>query len=230
MDPALAHGRLGQSTWDLPEVMASSSELARPGYDAGDASEFRDSESTMLEKVKALADLLRQSSAVCVYTGAGISTASGIGDYASKASGSIAPHRNEAKTKANGSRLEARPTQGHHVLAALEAKGLLHHWVQQNHDRLAQKAGFPQEKLNEIHGAWGDNKNSVKMMDDALRPDLLEWLRIWEAKADMCIAIGTSLCGMNADQVAAGCALRNCNGLPGQQGLVPFQRFRPSSH
>jgi hypothetical protein len=34
--------------------------------------------------------------------------------------------------------------------------GLLHHWLQQNHDRLAQKAGFPQAALNEIHGAWGE--------------------------------------------------------------------------
>ena len=49
-------------------------------------------------------------------------------------------------------------------------------WVQQNHDRLSQKAGFPQEKLNEINGAWGDNKNCVKMMDDNLRRDLIDWL------------------------------------------------------
>ena len=37
---------------------------------------------------------------------------SGIGDYASRASSSVAPHHNEAKTKSNGSRLEARPTTG----------------------------------------------------------------------------------------------------------------------
>ena len=40
---------------------------------------------------------------------------------------------------------------------------------------LAQKAGFPVERLNEIHGAWGDAKNPVLMMDDKLRDDLESW-------------------------------------------------------
>lgn len=45
-------------------------------------------------KVKLLAAMWRRSGAdAVVYTGAGLSTASGIGDYASRAGGSIAPHR-----------------------------------------------------------------------------------------------------------------------------------------
>jgi hypothetical protein len=92
--------------------------------------------------------------------------------------------------------------------AAMEQRGLVGNWVQQNHDRLAQKAGFPQRKLNEIHGAWGDMKNQVKMMDDTLRRDLLEWLVGWADRAKMCVAIGTSLCGMNADQVPGAVADR----------------------
>lgn len=43
----------------------------------------------------------------------------------------------------------------------LEEKGLIGHLLQQNHDRLPQKAGFPQAKINEIHGAWGDTKNQA---------------------------------------------------------------------
>ena len=31
---------------------------------------------------------------------------------------------------------------------------MLSFWVQQNHDGLPQKAGFPQWLLNEIHGSW----------------------------------------------------------------------------
>eukprot|EP01052_Picozoa_sp_SAG31_P086321 SAG31_NODE_46961_length_252_cov_0.679739_1_plen_65_part_10 len=46
--------------------------------------------------------------------------------------------------KSTGNRLSVLPTFGHHMLAALEGKDMLHHWLQQNHDRLAQKAGFPQ--------------------------------------------------------------------------------------
>ena len=79
-----------------------------------------------------LAAMLRDSTATCVYTGAGLSTATGIGDYASKAKGSAAPHM---RGKGHGNRLQIMPTYGHHVLAALEQKGLLHHWLQQNHDR-----------------------------------------------------------------------------------------------
>merc|ERR1719191_1022809 len=116
-----------------------------------------------------------------------------------------------------GSRLTASPTLAHHALAALEQAGLLHHWLQQNHDRLAQKAGFPQTKLNEIHGAWGDDKNSVVDMEGALRGDLLEWMEHWRNHASLCIAMGTSLCGMNADSIASECAARSSgNGL----GLV----------
>ncbi len=51
------------------------------------------------------------------------------------------------------------------VFACLAAiwgrQGLLHGWVQQNHDGLPQKAGFPQERINEIHGSWYDPGNPV---------------------------------------------------------------------
>ena len=45
--------------------------------------------------------------------------------------------------------LDADPTYSHYVLANLEKNGLLHYYVQQNHDGLPQKAGFPQEKAGE---------------------------------------------------------------------------------
>jgi NAD-dependent SIR2 family protein deacetylase len=127
------------------------------------------------------------------------------------------------------------------VLAALGRKGLAQYWLQQNHDRLAQKAGWPQERLNEIHGAWGDDKNSglqscyshkqpshyitihhntsgsvnlfiVVMMGGQLRADLLSWMMEWTAEADLCIAMGTSLCGMTSDVVADQTALRHSAG------------------
>merc|ERR1712072_1445477 len=129
---------------------------------------------TLQAKVKALARMIRASDSCVLYTGAGLSTATGMPDYASKANSSKAPHlRGKAgqptRSLGNGNRLDAEPTVAHCVLAAMEKKGLVHHWLQQNHDRLAQKAGFPQAKLNEIHGAWGDDKNPVKMMDASLR-------------------------------------------------------------
>merc|ERR1712137_1373584 len=155
-----------------------------------------DSKEVLKVKAKLLAEM---------WLRAGLSTAAGISDYASRASESVAPHKKRASV---GSRLDLHPTLAHHALASIEEKGLIGNWVQQNHDRLAQKAGFPQARLNEIHGAWGDAKNQVKMMDDPLRADLLEWLEVWAKKAKMCVALGTSLCGMNADQVPAAVASR----------------------
>jgi len=203
--------------WAPPFIMAASDEAARPGYMAYDASEYVDQPAVMREKIQQLAELWRRSENCVVYTGAGLSTASGIGDYASKAGGSIAPHR--ASAKSTGSRLELQPTLAHHGLAALGERGMIKHWVQQNHDRLAQKAGYPQAKLNEIHGAWGDSKNPVKMMDDRLRGDLLQWLEAWRERGDMCITLGTSLCGMNADQLARAIATKYLDG-GGGGGLV----------
>eukprot|EP01012_Entosiphon_sulcatum_P010430 TRINITY_DN16095_c0_g1_i1.p1 TRINITY_DN16095_c0_g1~~TRINITY_DN16095_c0_g1_i1.p1 ORF type:complete len:214 (+),score=23.44 TRINITY_DN16095_c0_g1_i1:378-1019(+) len=148
-----------------------------------------------------------------VYTGAGISTAAGIGDYASKAKGSVAGKPRTIN------RLEAQPTVGHHVLAALEKAGFLHHWVQQNHDGLAQKAGYPQDKINEIHGSWFDKKNPVLLMHDALRPDLFALLTEWANKTDLCLALGTSLCGMTSDCIATTVARKALSGEP-VPGLV----------
>ena len=157
--------------------------------------------------------------ATVAYTGAGISTSTGIGDYASRAKKSVAPHRRGGG--GSGNRLDVRPSKSHHVLAALHEAKLLHHWLQQNHDRLAQKAGYPQRALNEIHGAWGDDKNQVKMMDDVLRPDLDAWMEAWEEKAECVLALGTSLCGMRADCVAEACAERAATGgSTGTGGLV----------
>lgn len=64
----------------------------------------------------------------------------------------------------------------HYALCALDSAGLLHSWVQQNHDGLPQKAGFPQEKINEVHGAWFDPSNPVVFMDGTLRGDLVDWM------------------------------------------------------
>jgi NAD-dependent SIR2 family protein deacetylase len=102
-------------------------------------------------QVQRLAELIQRSPAVVAYTGAGISTAAGIGDYATKAANSVVTGGERPKLR---SMLDAQPTLAHRVLAALHKAGRLHHWVQQNHDGLPQKAGFPPEHLNEIHGAW----------------------------------------------------------------------------
>ncbi len=174
--------------------------VSRPGYhEQTKAHEYFDAPDVLLAKVKALADLIRRSRHMCAYTGAGISTSSGINDYASKA-GAKSVAVGEQVMKKLASPLLASPTISHRVLAAMHPTHLKH-WVQQNHDGLPQKAGFPQEALNEIHGAWFDPSNPVVPMSGNLRDDLIERLMEWEAKADLVLVLGTSLSGMNADRM-----------------------------
>lgn len=174
-------------------------DVAARDYGTGiKAHEYLDRPEVLAAKVRVLADLLRRSKHTLAYTGAGISTAAGIDDYATKA-------KSESLTAAGRPVVKdwknAEPTLTHRVLAGLERAGHLHHWVQQNHDSLPQKAGFPQWKLNEIHGSLHDVANSIVPYEGTLRDDLFAWMHEETRRADLCLALGTSMSGFNCDSV-----------------------------
>jgi NAD-dependent SIR2 family protein deacetylase len=75
------------------------------------------------------------------YTGAGISTSSGIGDYATRAEHTLTPlGARTSDQMAARSPLVAEPSPAHHALVKLHRAGMLAGgWVQQNHDGLPQK-------------------------------------------------------------------------------------------
>eukprot|EP00051_Salpingoeca_urceolata_P000229 m.33222 g.33222 ORF g.33222 m.33222 type:complete len:383 (-) comp10318_c0_seq1:135-1283(-) len=203
------HGTLGVGCgWEAPRLVAQCEDEARPGYATKKAHEYHDTKATLVLKVKQLADLVRQSRNCIVYSGAGISTASGIGDYATKAKKSL-----DARPKLR-SPVDALPTKAHRVLVQMHARGMLKKWINQNHDGLPQKAGLPQEAMNEIHGAWYDPTNPVVKMSGELRDDLFDDLCHWENTADLCLALGTSLCGMNADRLATTPAEKAASAAP----------------
>jgi len=181
--------------------------IARPGYDSMDASEYRETAEVLRAKVRALARLIGQSKRAVVYTGAGLSTGAGIGDYASQAPDSVGGGVPGAGS-AFKSPFCAQPTLAHRTLVALHGAGHVFRWVNQNHDGLPQKAGLPQESINEIHGAWHAPDNPVVQMDGELRDDLFDDLIACEREADLVIAVGTSLCGMNADRIVTSAAKR----------------------
>ncbi|GMH81915.1 hypothetical protein TrST_g5835 [Triparma strigata] len=166
------------------------------------ASEYEDNSSTLMLKIKKLADLIRMSKRTSLYTGAGIS-ASVIGQAA---------RSNTNKQGWTGTKTAASPTLTHHALAALTRNNLVHSWVQQNHDGLPQKAGAKQGVMNEIHGSWFDPFNPVVKysgcLSDRLEPKMVEDAR----QSDLVIVLGTSLGGLNADQMAT---------LPATRSLVP---------
>lgn len=217
------HGRLGNAAWPLPAVAAECDDLARPGYRGGLAHEYLDSEEVLRAKVALLADMLRNAKHAVVYGGAGLSTASGIADYATRTGASgvagqeLAAKQATGKSKGKGkgnistavsSFAVAKPNFGHRTIAALTDKGLIWRFVQQNHDGLPQKAGVPQGVMNEIHGAVFDPSNPVVKMQGNLRNDLFKDMLLCERKADLVLTLGSSLAGMNADRLVQTCSER----------------------
>lgn len=182
-----AHGRYGSADWPLPVLVAESDEPNRPQQgNRIPANEYLDEPEVLEAKMAVVADLIMKSKYCMAYTGegllhvavfdsdltgfagAGISRPSGIADYATRAKNSVASN-GVPKLRSN---LDAQPTYSHYVLTALEKAGRLQMYVQQNHDGLPQKAGFPQAKMNEIHGAWYDPSNRVVQFNENLRSDL----------------------------------------------------------
>jgi NAD-dependent SIR2 family protein deacetylase len=105
-----------------------------------------------------------------VYSGAGISTSSGIGDYASNTM--IGENENTKPA----SPMCAQPSLAHRGLKKLGDEGYLKQWINQNHDGLALKCGFPLQLMNEIHGSLYDPTNPVVKMSGSLRSDLFSRL------------------------------------------------------
>merc|ERR1712072_465886 len=85
----------------------------------------------------------------------------------------------------------------------------IHEWIQQNHDGLPQKAGFPQEHINEVHGSWYDPSNPVVKYGGSCSPHFEDWMRCEAENADLVLVLGTSLGGLYADQVATKAAERS---------------------
>lgn len=192
----------------LPECAVASDDLARAGYTKIKSAEYIDHPSVLDKKADLFIRMIRAAQHPMIYAGAGISTSSGIWDYASNAKGSIVQPQRQKLT--HSFIVSLKPTPAHRVLTALERQGLVEHWLQQNHDGLAQKAGFPAEKVNELHGAWLDSKrNPVIKMSGSLRSDLYNWMLEWEPRCDFVFAIGTSFSGLNADRCADSCATRH---------------------
>ena len=117
--------------------------------------------------VERLAGLVREASSVVALTGAGVSVPSGIPDFRSAGTGlwenvdpmevaHIDAFRRDPKVfwKFYGDRFQTledkEPNGAHHVLADLEARGVLDAVVTQNIDRLHRKAGS--KELVEVHG------------------------------------------------------------------------------
>jgi len=123
----------------------------------------------MMEEIERLAQLIVESKKTVVFTGAGISTESGIPDFRSpggiwsrydpedftiqKFLSSPAARKNIWKMSAESGLLtEAEPNPAHYAIAKLYHLGKLDCVITQNIDNLHQKAGVPDDRVFELHG------------------------------------------------------------------------------
>lgn len=217
-DPLFMHGRgfVGEAT--PPKVLWASKQPPRDDHDCESwltATEFQDDCRVADQKARQLAELIRLSRKTVLYTGAGIS-ASAVGQAARSGT------NKEGWEQVN--KMAVKPTPTHHALGILGREGLIHSWVQQNHDGLPQKAGFPQGRINEIHGSWYDPSNPVVKYSGSLHERAYPWMKEDAETADLVLVLGTSLGGLNADQVATKCAERSCVGRSLGTAMINLQQ------
>ncbi|MBW1700540.1 MAG: Sir2 family NAD-dependent protein deacetylase [Deltaproteobacteria bacterium] len=122
----------------------------------------------MNEKISLIAQRISEGDENVVFTGAGISTESGIPDYRSKGGiwDKFRPVYFDEFMSSKNSRIEywrrkaelyhdlmkAKPNSAHRSLVRLYEMGLLEAVITQNIDGLHQESGLPDEKVVELHG------------------------------------------------------------------------------
>ncbi len=120
------------------------------------------------EKINQLASFITKSKRLVVFTGAGISTESGIPDFRSKgglwtkykpidfsdfmASEEARRQSWRIKFATEAVIADAKPNAGHLAIAELYRRGKLNSVITQNIDGLHQLSGIPDDKVIELHG------------------------------------------------------------------------------
>lgn len=139
---------------------------------------------------------IERASRVVVFTGAGISTESGIPDFRSPGGlwTKMSPinfdvflsspeMRREAwrrKFEIDKTIVAAEPNKGHMAVAKLVDTGKVTHVITQNIDNLHQNSGIPASKIIELHG----NGTYAKCLDCGLRHELDEVKALYDASDD----------------------------------------------
>jgi NAD-dependent deacetylase len=144
-----------------------------------------------------LARLIADARRIVVFTGAGISTESGIPDFRSPGGvwSKMKPiyfqdfvasetKRREAWTRAFGGHagwVGREPNAGHHAVARLIAQGRASSVITQNVDNLHQASGVPAEQVIELHG----NASYATCLECGERHELDELKALFGATGDL---------------------------------------------
>ena len=114
--------------------------------------EHLDTEEDFERKVKELSELVRASKSLLFFTGAGISTSSGIPDFRSKDGVWTRQAQNLAPPKSVKMQ-DARPTPCHlGIVALMNEPGREGYCVSQNIDGLHRRSGLRADQIAELHG------------------------------------------------------------------------------
>ena len=147
---------------------------------------------------------IRESDEIVVFTGAGISTESGIPDFRSP--GGIwtryRPVTFQEYMSSEAARIEAwkrrldtyeahknaKPNLGHYFVQSLDQKGKLIGLITQNVDGLHGEAGLPEEKIVELHGT--SRKVICLKCDRSYDPDAIMKRLVGDFSSPKCDACG----------------------------------------
>jgi NAD-dependent deacetylase len=121
-----------------------------------------------MSKRETLREMVEVARRVVVFTGAGISTESGIPDFRSPGgfweknkpiyfddfmrSPEVQRESWRRKFNSGGTFENAQPNSGHMALAKLVREGKVSHIITQNVDNLHQNSGVPEDQIIELHG------------------------------------------------------------------------------
>ncbi|WP_291068487.1 Sir2 family NAD-dependent protein deacetylase [Hyphomonas sp.] len=153
----------------------------------------------------ALAHMVRSAYRVAVFTGAGISTESGIPDFRSPGGvwSKMQPimfqdfvasrdKRREAWTRVfnkTAGWTGAKPNAGHFAVAEMVKAGKVAAVITQNVDNLHQDSGVPEKQVIEVHG----NATYAKCLNCGKRYELESLRHRWEADEDITCIFCTGL-------------------------------------
>ena len=150
----------------------------------------------MTDEVAALAALLQESRRAVIFTGAGMSTESGIPDFRSPGGiwTKMMPVEFQDYVSDPGARRvswqrrfemeetwsKVAPNDGHRAVAQLVASGKVSHVITQNIDALHQAGGVADEQVIELHG----NTRYAKCLDCGRRVEIADIRAHFEAHGD----------------------------------------------
>uniref|UniRef100_A0A1D2A7L7 protein acetyllysine N-acetyltransferase n=1 Tax=Auxenochlorella protothecoides TaxID=3075 RepID=A0A1D2A7L7_AUXPR len=116
------------------------------------APEVFDAATELAQSIEKLIQLVSEARSIIAFTGAGISTSTGIPDFRGPNGVWTAQKLGRALPKATVEFANAAPSLTHQALLALHGTGKLKYLVSQNVDGLHRRSGFPAAALAELHG------------------------------------------------------------------------------